>query len=582
MTRPDWDDERLDAAFHARFERRAPESLAHDVHVRIAGTSPARLGVVRLRPAWSVAIAAVVVVAVAGTVLIGLGGLGPTGGQPAGSDASASLPGGSASPTEQALPGSVQGLPIVDIRQAIRVRDAGADDSEIAVRGWFTPAPPVSCDPAAGAARVSPVQTICPDQLTWLTEDAESLVHVSGDRTDTHAPNGLGLNPYLDGLATDWFPALPGPGADGGSTPADVVFLGHFDDRRAELCPRDEIDACRDRFVVDAVAFVHGVAQPASVVDRTSGAVSSVADIESIVATETPASPILSMTVVDGATGLAAVEPSLGTGQAGLIDQARLWVVRVLEGDRVVTYVVIDGSDAIYELNSDGDAILVGGTPPTSEATGSPAPWPPAGARVIALTSQVGAGKPPVRVAVVDRSGRLTGVGEKGTIDPSSITLDQRIEAYAELEASPGRVHLVWVGGICDSRITVTVAEDLKTITFDMGPAVACDSIGIERQLVLDFSGLVEVPSIALVDSASGPVSGPVSVPSASPGYELDCGPLGPDTCETLAEGIVAANAPKEVVSITFLDECGSSTTELADGTGTTASIDCIPGASPR
>jgi len=583
MTQPNWDDERLDAAFHARFDRPAAEALAHDIHVRIAGTAPARFGVPRIGQPWSLAAAAIVVVLVGAAMILPAAlSLPGASAKPSAlpSNAATAAPGASATPTEQALPGSVFGLPIVSVRDAIATRDAGANDAEIAVRGWFTPPAGISC-PARPDAPVSPVQLECPDQLEWLTEDAESLVHVTGGQTDVTGPKGLGLNPDLDNLETGWFPDLPRSGADGGSTPADVVLVGHFDDYRSALCPGSEVAACRDRFVVDAVPFVHGEAQPRSTVLAADATASSVADIEAVVATEAPDSPILSISVVDGATTLSVIEPSLRTGQEGLIGQPLVWIVRVLESGRVSRYLVIDGSDAIYELNPEGGAILVGGTPPTSQAAATPGAWPPAGAQVISLTSEVAAGQPRVRVAVVDQSGRLRGVAEKGARDPSTMTLDQPIEAYPELEVSPGRVHLVWIGSICDRQITLNVAPDIKTITFDMGPPVDCDSLGIERQLVLDFSGLLDVPSIKLVN-ASRPAASPSQGSEGTPGYDLACGPLGPDTCQAKAAEVVASTPTQRVVSLVFSDECGSYRVTFDDGQWITGVIDCIPGASPN
>ena len=188
MTQPDWDDDRLDAAFHARFDRPAPTDLAHDVHVRIAGTSPARFGAFRPKPAWSAAIAAVVVVAVAGTALIGLGGLGRTGASPLPSDAATSDGGPSATPTEQALPGTAfERLPIIGVADAIAIRDAGVDDREIAVHGWFTLARPRNCGIVPPEQPISPVQLRCPDDHTWLTADREG----------TEAPTGPAINPMV-------------------------------------------------------------------------------------------------------------------------------------------------------------------------------------------------------------------------------------------------------------------------------------------------------------------------------------------------------------------------------------------------
>jgi hypothetical protein len=373
------------------------------------------------------------------------------------------------------------------------------DDRELAVKGWFTPAPLISCGPAPTAAPLSPLQRQCPDRSQWLDQDAESLIHVQGDTLTNSAPRGPALNPDLEGLDTSWAPALPVTGTDADSTPTDVVFIGHFDDRRAALCPAGEQAACRDRFVVDSVAFAKGQPVPRSLVRLTeTPASSSVADIEAIIANEAPQSPVLSMAVVDGPVGLAAMEPSLANGQAGLIQRPVLVVVRVLESERLSTYIVIDGTDAIYEMNPDGKAISVGGSPTPSGPLVSAAPWPPAGAAVVTLTSQVGAGAPPVEVAVVDHSGRLVSVTEKGGVDPSTMLVAIPIGAYPE-PGKPGRVHIVWTGGICDSQITLTIAADLKRATFDMGPQPLCDTMGIDRELVLDFSGSVDVSAIEFV-----------------------------------------------------------------------------------
>ncbi len=569
MTQPDWDDDRLAAAFRARFDRPAPPTVSRTIHGAIAGTSPARTDIFWRVPGLGLAAAAVVAVLI-GTVAVGLGLFGRSGGAPLASG-SGVVPSAIATPTEQALPGSVLDLPIITVSDAIVIRDAGADDRELAVMGWFTPAlTGLRCVPPAP---VSPVELDCGDSSIWLTHQAESLIHRTATTREVSAPAGPALKPFLDVLDQSWQPADLGIGANGDSTPTDVVFIGHFDDRRAALCLDAEQAACRDRFVVDSVALVEGSPQPRSVM-RYVPPTSSVADIESIVANEAPQSPILSMVIIDGNDArLTELEPTLAkAAQVRLIKLPILWVVRVLESERATTYIVVDGTDAIYEMNSEGEPIHVGGTTGDPEVTLGP--WPPDGAVIIALTSPVGANDPPVQVAVVDESGRLTGVAEKGAADPSTWRFDGRFGAYAE-PGRPGRVHLAWVGGICDSRITVIVADDLGTITFDMGPQPDCDSLGVGRELVLDFDGSVNVPAIEIRDVADA-----LAPVATSPAYQLDCGPLGPDTCEQQAAALVAANVKasptKRIVSITFTDECMSNTVIFDDGTGMTASIDCI------
>jgi hypothetical protein len=59
-----------------------------------------------------------------------------------------------------------------------------------------------------------------------------------------------------------------------------------------------------------------------------------------------------------------------------------VWVVRVLETDRIATYIVRDGSDMIYEMNPDNQAIQVGGLLAGASATPIASP---AGGRSYAL-----------------------------------------------------------------------------------------------------------------------------------------------------------------------------------------------------
>ena len=499
-TEPTWDDERLAAAFRARFERPAPVTLEGSIRARLAASRPARLGPVGQRSSIAAAIAAILVVAVGG-VAIGLGGFGQRGDR----SPSSTLPSAAATATATAArspdrpataaspPTAVLWLAVLDIRAALTIRDAGVDDRELAVAGWFTPAPNICRPPPA---KGSPLELQCPDEFTWLTENADSLVHATGNLYITDTPQGPALHPDLDGVDQSWAPPLPAIGVDGASTPAHVVMLGHFDDRRAATCPKAEQAGCRDRFVVDQVAWVNGAPPSPSRVDLLGVGVrpsSSVADVQAILAAEAPGSPELSMVIVGG-TSLKSIEPSVGTSAAALTDHPVVWIARLLESDRIATYLVVDGTDAIFEIRTDGAVIQVGGS------LGSPPPappWPPAGSTVVQLSSQVGGGRPPVQVAVTDRSGRLTRAFERTGRAPAPDPGANGFAAYAE-PGLEGGVHLAWLGTVCDSRVTVTVAADLRSMTIDRGPQPACDAMGISRQIVLDFSGAVDVSAIQL------------------------------------------------------------------------------------
>jgi hypothetical protein len=212
-------------------------------------------------------------------------------------------------------------------------------------------------------------------------------------------------------------------------------------------------------------------------------------------------------------------------------------------------------------------------TPPSTPPDSGPGWWPPSGAITFDLTSQVAAGAPPVRLAVVDQSERMTDVEETGDVDPSTVQLDGRYGAYAE-PGHPGRIHLVWVGGICDTQITITITAGIRSILFDMGPQPSdCDTLGVQRQVVLDFDRPVDVAAIELLDAGASPTTQPEG------GYVLDCGPLGPDTCATKAAEILdeqRLDVPSvQFESIVFTDSCGSYVARFDNGSGRSSVGDC-------
>jgi hypothetical protein len=242
---------------------------------------------------------------------------------------------------------SAVGLPIISVSEAIAISDAGIDDREIAVHGWFHPIPLVGCP--APPPPTSPVQPVCPDQFRWLTEQMESLTTVSATGASASPPTGPAVHPDLDLIDHGWAPGIP---ASGAATPVEVVLVGHFDDRRSSLCPAAEEDACRERFVVDRVDWVNGETQPMSVVAEVEEQRSSTADeIAALAQRHAPRGTILSVFVTDGATGLVRAEPVVAASAPDLMAAAAVWGIRVLEGGRVSTYLIPDGSDDIYQVD---------------------------------------------------------------------------------------------------------------------------------------------------------------------------------------------------------------------------------------
>jgi hypothetical protein len=152
----------------------------------------------------------------------------------------------------QILGGAVRSAPVIptiSVSDAMTVRAKGTDGHEIAVRGWYSDAPTMSCPRRLDVLRL-PLEMSCPDQFMWLMQDAEQLHVVDGDTETTRPPVGPALNPDLDGVDRTWIPAHSGAGP---IELVDVVMVGHFDDPRAASCPKNARQACRDRFVVDQV-----------------------------------------------------------------------------------------------------------------------------------------------------------------------------------------------------------------------------------------------------------------------------------------------------------------------------------------
>ncbi len=494
-----WDDDRLNAAFAARASMaratagRMPTDLtARTLDAVISDRGRASLGWRRFVPAMAMLALVALVVALAASMTV-------IGGHP--THDGAMSPGTSMSSPTTARPEEtsvVLGLPITTVADAIAVRDAGIDDREIAIRGWYTPFYPLrACGRFTDKNPLSPLQMGCPDLFLWLMQNPERLSTVTSTGMSWRGPAGPAISPDLDDIDMSWTGRYEPPRL------VELVVIGHFDDRRSFACPADEIEACRDRFVVDRVVSADGRPVPTSALDESDGgATSTAADVEAKLHEAVPGAEILSMAAVDGATGLERVEPSIGVF-AQFQDQRAIWVVGLLDrAGQFGSYLVVDGTDAIYKIDEDSVATLVAGAHPLRSA----APWPPDGATVVELLIGVGSGRPPVRVAVVDETQRL--VDARAATASERAVRDLSMRAVWADDLPDDRVLVQWGGSMCDDRLTLTIsafdALTPFTLTVDGRRASECRAALVYYAVVLEFE-----PAIGAVELGGRYLIGP-------------------------------------------------------------------------
>jgi hypothetical protein len=326
----DWPDDRLAGAFRSRADAHpTPSDLAAPTIDRIRRApriAPTRDRFVRLGGI----VATAAVVAIAAVALLAR----PTGG-----------PISSPGPT-------TFGLPILSVSEALAIRDGGVDDREIAIHGFLSERIVVACPFVARPP--NPTELRCPEAFAWLMSAPESIVLRNGNSVTVHGPTGPALNPGLalvdtTGVISDSDVATP------------VVFIGHFDDRRADFCPADVRPTCADTFIVDridrgtlATVTVKDLAQPDQPVRADS-------EIDALIRRVDPSLRILSRRVV-AVERLASTEPvyqATPSGTPSYVSKAA-WVVTALPpldaGGRAVarTFVIFDGTDLVSEITRNG------------------------------------------------------------------------------------------------------------------------------------------------------------------------------------------------------------------------------------
>lgn len=158
-------------------------------------------------------------------------------------------------------PKEVRGMAVVSVSDAITIQAADSA-ADVTVAAWFQQSYALPC-PAPLPPVVPLLNGDCQIGMTWLMQNPEILIRstkdLSGGSNSESAPVGPAVNPVFDGPSTNWANPLP---ENGDSVPTPVVFIGHFDDPRAQGCQPVDHQACLDRFVVTAVAWANGVDNP--------------------------------------------------------------------------------------------------------------------------------------------------------------------------------------------------------------------------------------------------------------------------------------------------------------------------------
>jgi hypothetical protein len=477
----DWDDERLAEAFRARSAAHpTPPDLASASIERVRASAGPRVGWLRFRvlPALVAALA----VAVIATVI--------TVGRPS------VEPGLTAQPSSAVVQGA---LPILSVSEAIAVRDVEETDREIAVRGYFSPAPLTMRCVASGFVE-NPVRLECPESFQWLLDTPEPLNAI----TSVLPAGRIGFQPMLPFLDIDALARAADRAAASGSL-VEVVFIGHFHDWRGHpnLCATGNEADC-DGFVVDGIESAAGMKMPASVVvdlEPWAGmprvdAAWTAADVRAVLADAIPDFRAMSLVALPGHR-IRQLQPSLGTGGLGIIDRDVVWVVTGLEGgDGVVpvrrTFLLVDGTAEAYVAS------------PESEVGFATFPLvlrPAGGPFILDLADR---DNRHVAVEIYDESGLLVSAAPMAPGAWASEDPAPRDISVTQVAGRPNEIRIGWIGGACDGTWWFTIAPDARSISVDKRPSPTpgesfCILVGILRGVTLTFSEPVSAADIEIV-----------------------------------------------------------------------------------
>jgi hypothetical protein len=380
-------------------------------------------------------------------------------------------------------PNQVFGLDIMTVEEAMAIRDGGRDDREIAVRGWYWPFRGVGLPCPFIVDRIPPVQFGCGDMLVrdGRTSVLPPSISPSFDQIDRRplAEAVTSMNPRSCGRRTDCPSARDS---------ISIVAIGHFDDRRAELCEVTMRAECRDRFVVDRLDSIDGQPVPASVFDQVNGNhVWRAVDVERVDGGDSDGR-VLSVSVVSGSQNESlSIEPSLVTRSSWSGAQA-VWIVRRLVESELVTHAIVDGTDRVFAIQDDGTLAFVSGSMPAS----SDSPWPPPDAIVVPYDR---GGRQPSVAGVVDMTGHLA-AARIGPEDPRPAGRPSNDRRVGVDRVDDRRIAVSWTGGLCDDHLTLRVRGDQAGVPdgllLDGERDGACRSGLVEWRIVLEFDQPVE------------------------------------------------------------------------------------------
>ncbi|MEX2011635.1 MAG: hypothetical protein WEF51_05320 [Chloroflexota bacterium] len=408
-------------------------------------------------------------------------------------------------PLVDGFPTEVLGLPVISVSEAIALRDAGPEGTEIAIRG-YEPVPesfPRSCP--VDLRPPNPLQRRCGDRSTWLTERPEATWEATGSGFRAFPPSGPALQP----LYRLEVPVAPADGSALDRTqPLPVVVVGHFNDHRSVLCA--DVKACRLEFVVDARTWVAGHEAGREVVrilDRWNDNEEQAEILEPQLTAEQASA------IASGADGAPIALPwvaALTSGYLEYVDPRAaevpqlaaadiVWVVRVITSDGGLpfarTMFVVDDSGASYRSQAAG--ILR-----SSEVTDDHQP------SEIHVRLDDATGREDVTVGVFDFSGTVVAAasGAVGSVGRTEYANGLFLE-----NAGPDLVRISWIGSRCDREHVLTINRDGTRLLLAR-PAVMCVAIPVERTMLLRFKAPVDAASLAAL-SRLVPRPGPPIVP---------------------------------------------------------------------